>query len=241
MKHRAFAFLLILILLLPGCRKETEPPPAPSLDIRASFEPPYETTTYSIRHTTLDPKGRNLSVFFEVPVFQENIQGYQQINGFFNQMEEEFFSSDNAELSSFWEEQWLHTGRYEHRATVLTQTQKLVCVQISVSSVKARAFEWTDSYTFDVITGERLTLSELVDDPEGKALSILFKALDDSEYTDLPWGDIEERTLNDFDFYIENDTIYLAFDPYEAAMGATGSFSIPLPVTLKPEWRSDAA
>ena len=41
-----------------------------------------------IRRTTLDAQGRCLSVYFEVPVFEEATAGYRKINAFFEELTE---------------------------------------------------------------------------------------------------------------------------------------------------------
>lgn len=235
MKNRVLAAALLVTLLLAGCESKPQPPPDPSPSL-------FPTSTYSIRHTALDPQGRPLSVFLEVPVFQEEGEGYQKINAFFEQMEKDFFSPENEDLTSFWEEAEGvgYTQRSEHSAKVLFQTEKLVCVQMSVCYVAGRAFDWTDSYTFDVETGERLMLSDLVEEPEDEALSILWAAMDAAEETDpIYWDYIEDRVLDDFDFFLDNNEIYIAFDVGEATMTSVGSWNLYLPVTLKQKWRSN--
>ncbi len=123
MKCRMIALLSTLMLSLPGCMTVSAPAETPP------SEPLYKTTTYHIRHTALDPQGRQLSAFIETPVFSEEREGYQKINAFFEDMEKTFFSSENTSLASFWEEAKYsgYTERVEHSAKVLLQTEKLVC------------------------------------------------------------------------------------------------------------------
>lgn len=247
MKKRVLAAALLVALSLVGCGKvdgqvsmRSMDTPSPSPSASPFFFP---TSTYSIRHTALDPQGRPLSVFLETPVFQEEREGYHKINAFFEQMEEAFFSPENEDLTSFWEEAEGvgYTQRSEHSAKVLCQTEKLVCVQMSVYHVTGRAFDWTDSYTFDVETGERLMLSDLVEESEDEALSMIWTALENSDEADaLFWPEIKEKALDDFDFFLLNDKISLAFDPYEIAAGSVGSFDIPLSdIPLSEKWRSN--
>ncbi len=232
MNKLAFAAAFALTLFLSGCMTASAPAETPA------SESPYKTTTYHIRHTALDPQGRQLSVFIETPVFSEESEGCQKINAFFDDMEEDFFSPENTSLASFWEMDSGYTQRIEHSAKVLFQTEKLVCVQISVYYVTGRAFDWTDSYTFDVETGERLMLSDLVEEPEDEALSTIWTTLEASVVADgIFWPETKEKTLDDFDFFLQNDKIFLAFDPYEIAAGSAGSFDVLLPLDLKPEWR----
>lgn len=227
--------LALAALLLAGCESKPQPAPEPSPSL-------FATSTYSIRHTALDPQGRPLRVFLETPVFQEEGKGYQKINAFFEQMESDFFSPENEDLTSLWEEpEWAgFEQRVEYSARVLLQTEKLVCVQMSVCHVTGRAFDWTDSYTFDVETGERLMLSDLVEESEDEALSMIWTTLESLDEADtLFWSDVKEKALDDYDFFLQNDKVILAFDPYEIAAGSLGCFDIPLPVTLKQEWRSN--
>ncbi len=232
MNKRVFAAACALTLFLSGCMTVSAPAETPAP------ESPYKTTTYYIRHTALDPQGRQLSVFIETPVFSEESEGYQKINAFFEDMEKDFFSSENTTLASLWELDSGYTQRVEHSAKVLLQTEKLVCVQISVYYATGRSFDWTDSYTFDAQTGERLMLSDLVEEPEDEALDILWTTLENSQWAEpLFWDNIEDRALDDFDFFLDNDKIYIAFDVDEAAMTSTGSWTLYVPLTLKPEWR----
>lgn len=240
MKNRVLAVALLIVLFLGGCVRMDGPAPTRSVDKPSSSM--FPTKTYSIRHTVLDPQDRHLSIFFEIPVFPEEGEGYQKINTFFEQMEKDFFSPVNEELVFFWEgtEGVGYTQSMEYSAKVLLQTEKLVCVQMSVYWVTSRAFDWTDSYTFDVKTGERLMLSDLVEEPEDEALSVLWAAMESAEETDPLFGDdIKERTLDDFDFFIDNNEIYIAFDVGEASMMSTGGWNLYLPLTLKQKWRTD--
>lgn len=55
----------------------------------------------------------------------------------------------------------------------------------------------------------------------------------ENEGLDPTWGDIQERALDDFDFFIYEDGVFIHFDRYEAAAGAAGSITLPLPVSLR--------
>lgn len=246
MKKRVLAVAWLVALLLVSCvttggqvptRPVDTPSPSPSLSLFL-----FPTSTYSIRHTALDPQSRHLSVFFEVPVFQEEGEGYRKINAFFEQMEKDYFSLENEELVSLWKEREEagYTQRSEHSAKVLLQTETLVCVQMSVYHVTGRAFDWTDSYTFDVRTGERLLLSDMVEEPEDEVLSMIWTELENSKESDvLFWSKVKEKAVDDFDFFLDNDQIYIAFDVDEIAATCAGSFYMRLPATLKQEWRSN--
>ena len=74
-------------------------------------------------------------------------------------------------------------------------------------------------------------------------MKILWTAMEDSGMVDMDdtftIDSLKERTLDEFEFYVADDTVYIAFDRYEAAPGAAGSFDILLPVTLKSEYCSE--
>ena len=77
----------------PTLEPTPEPTPEPSLDPVLHY---HTTSAYDpetgIRRTTLDPQGYDLSVYFEVPVFEEDGEGYRKINAFFDELERQFFT-----------------------------------------------------------------------------------------------------------------------------------------------------
>lgn len=201
----------------------------------ATFDP--ET---NIQRTTLDPQGLDLIVYFEIPVFQEEGKGYQKINAFFENLRDDFLTPENESLTYAWmnaNDGWLM--RYCCDTIVYTQGKTLISVNISGCWTSAALNTWSDSYTFAPQTGELLTLSELIQESEEDALEILWTAMENSEIVDMDdvvIKDLKQRTLDEFEFYVADDTVYIAFDRYEAAPGAAGSFDLPLPVTLKSEY-----
>ena len=130
MRGRTLLAALVLAVLLSGCGtasvpRESVPPPSPSAAPRQQSPPApvptppaapsegrdselrYHTTSSydletGIRRTTLDAQGRCLSVYFEVPVFEEATAGYRKINAFFEELTERFFSPDNQQLTAAW-------------------------------------------------------------------------------------------------------------------------------------------
>lgn len=264
--------LALAALLLAGCESKPQPAPEPSPSLSPTATPTpvptqtpepcpesypellYHTTTSfdletSLQRTTLDPQGLDLSIFFEIPVFQEDGEGYQRINSFFETLRDDFFSPENEELADAWMLRvdcmpMQSTFHYEHNAIVWTKTKSLLSVSIAgywwMGGVNGT---WSDSYTFDPRTGEILPLSALIQESEEDALAILWTAMENSEIIDIEdtlfIDPLRPRALDEFEFYVEDDAVYIAFDRYEAAPGVAGSFEIPLPVTLKQEWRSN--
>lgn len=236
----------------------TESTPAPESSPDPELH--YRTTqTYDpetgIRRTTLDPQGYSLSLFFEVPVFEEEGEGYQKINRFFDDLERQFFSAENESLIYAWEimtrpegvhptgEQVFH---YERWASIGAHTDKLVSVFIGYEWFMGGVADYGgDSYTFRIDTGELVKLTDLVDESEEELTEMIFAALEernDQEEQERGTRSIEldrlrEYALDDFDFSVDRDgTVWIDFDKYEAAYGAYGSFDIELPITLSPKF-----
>jgi len=193
-----------------------------------------------IRHSVLDDQGQGINVSFEIPVFEETAEGWQKINAFFQELEDDFFSEKNESLLFAWERAAAVSHDtdyiYENSVTVYTKTEKLLSVGVyfywnmgGVNDTGGRC------YTFSPETGELLRLSDLVVGTEKEALEALYSALEELENEGPPlyWDKIRERTLNDLDFFIYENNVYIDFDRYEVAEGAAGSITVLLPVALK--------
>lgn len=242
----------------PEPTQVTEPTPTtgstpdPVLHYRTTRS--YDPET-GIRRTTLDPQGYYLSLFFEVPVFEEEGEGYQKINRFFDDLERQFFSAENESLLYAWEimtrPEGVHpTGeqafRYERWASTGAHTDKLVSVFIGYEWFMGGVADYGgDSYTFRIDTGELVKLTDLADESEEELIEMIFAALEernDREGREQGTRSIEldrlrEYTLDDFDFSVDKDgTVWIDFDKYEASYGAYGGFSIELPITLDPKF-----
>lgn len=191
-----------------------------------------------IRRSTLDDQGLGLDLYFEVPVFEETSIGYQKINTFFQNLEDDFFSEKNEKLLYAWDfasiiphesENFLYTNS----AIIYTNTENLLSVGIYYHWwMKGVNDTGGNCYTFSTNTGELLKLSDLIEETEQEALDRLYHTLEDIEL-DPTCCDIQKRHLDDFDFYIDDNNVFIDFDRYEAAHGAFGNFSIELPVRLK--------
>lgn len=226
-----------------------EPTPEPSRDpvLHYRTTSAYDPET-GIRRTTLDPQGYYLSVYFEVPVFEEDGEGYRKINEFFDELERQFFTRENDWLTNAWgyavepifppTKEWPYF--YERWASVGAHTGKLVSVFIGYQWMMGGVLDCGgDSYTFRTDTGELVKLTDLVDETEEELIELIFAALEAQNEED--WGINVERlqdyALDDFEFNIDEDgTIWINFDRYEAAYGAYGAFSVELPVTLNPKF-----
>ena len=239
--------------VVPSLEPTPLPSPEPSLDpvlhyrTTVSYDP--ET---GIRRTTLDPQGYNLSVYFEVPVFEEEGEGYQKINAFFDELERQFFTPENESLSGEYGA-WYYTTIaptallakeypffYERWASVQTHTDKLVSVFIGYQWMMGGVGDYGgDSYTFRTDTGELVGLIDLVDETEEERIELIFAALEmrNEEDGGIEVDRLQDYALDDFQFNVDNDgAVWINFDKYEAAYGAYGGFDIKLPVTLNPKF-----
>ena len=55
----------------------------------------YETRDWYILHTELDRPDLSLVAYHEIPVFQEESEGYRRINAFFEEKTRAFFGPEN--------------------------------------------------------------------------------------------------------------------------------------------------
>lgn len=208
----------------------------PGLDypVIVSYDPAAQ-----IQRTTLDTGDLDLSVYLEVPVFQDAGQGYQRINSFFQDVRGEFFSYSNESLESIFEiagdPAYPADGYlYENNAAIHCQEGGLVSVSIYYSWYMGGVMDYgSDCYTFRTSTGELLALTDVTSASEQELREAVRDAL---EKQDEGMGDIDgsvaERELDSYDFYIQDGRIYLSFDKYEASYGAYGAFDVELEVPL---------
>lgn len=223
---------------------ETAPAPEPSPE---AVELNYQTTTSydaetGIRRTTLDPQGLDLSVFYEIPVFERTGEGYRKINEFFEELEKPFFTPENNSLTGAWEYRngipMPYTFCYENAAAIMTQTDKLVSISIQSFWYMGGVNDtWSESYTFDTETGELLNLTDVAVGTEEEIDAVIRATLRTAEEEMGIEADLVSDYLpNDFEFYVNEGKVYLCFDRYEAAIGAAGSFTVELPVTIDPKF-----
>ena len=124
-------------------------------------------------------------------------------------------------------------------------TGQISCNQNGILSVKLTE-EWYmggvynvnyHGENFDLETGERLELTDWFSMSEEETLEYLknqTKAYMDG-HPDAGWNSTAEETVNSytldqFEFYIEEDTVNLCYPTYELGYGATGPVVIPCPM-----------
>ena len=205
----------------------------------------YDPNTH-IRRTTLDTGSDPIEIYFEIPVFEEAGAGYQKINDFFRNRQEQFFAGGFDEERRIARESNPYNETYFDywEAGVMSQTEKLVCVQLVNQSHMGGPHpnsEWV-SYTFRADTGEALTLTQAADgspeEIEQFMLSYL-SGLNAGEYDGLIDMDFfQGYGADDYTFYIEDGRIFVGFNRYEGIPYFAGELpGVELPMGLKAELR----
>ena len=189
----------------------------------------------------MDTQEYPLTCSFEIPKFEETTEGYRAINAFFQDLRDAFFDPEGGEATALgaWAA-WDNVvagdkpaGRYfyERSVRVLTQTDTLVSVYLDWYWYMGGVNDTGgDCYNFDPATGERLYLSDLIAQPEDKALALIRSVIEENGYGG---ASVEGRALDSFDFYVDEGKVFLQFDRYEITIGAGGSPVLELPVKLK--------
>lgn len=210
-----------------------------------------EDATFSmeghILRMTLDSRGYDIEIYYEIPVFDDEDAGYQKINGFFRRLLDQFTDPENETLAMVWEtvsEYPPEADMYYHNvsAQINEQTDKYVSISQTFSSYLGGVMESeTTYYNFRTDTGEELLLTDLLDGTEEEIKEMVIDALEMEiqDAADIE-GTIRGYAVEDFNFYILDGQVYLCFAPYEIygmMYGPQVPFEIGLPSELKAEWR----
>lgn len=249
----------LALALLAGCAApvpEETAAPAPTSTVEAAASPEvtapplptdylstycYLSPTTHLEKTVLDTKGYPLTCSFEIPRFKETTEGYRAINAFFQDLRDTFFDPEGGEATdpgawAAWDsvvagDRPAVRSFYERSVRVLTKTDTLVSVYLDWYWYMGGVNDTGgDCYNFDPATGERLYLSDLIAEPEDKALALIRSAVEEHG---CGGASVEGRALDSFDFYVDEGKVFLQFDRYEITIGAGGSPVLELPVTLK--------
>lgn len=229
---------------------QTQDSPAATAVPSPSAEPtptPFAPLQPEVVRTELEPPIDNATVYFEIPVFADATGGYAVINDFFQQKQEEFFSPENETLAGLPEiaaqmQETLpgDTCFYASTAAVHDSTEQVFSVSLNSSMYFGGVATGESAcYTFDPQTGEQLSLADLVSVGSVEELKELIVQALMEQYPGMESrGDILDNvynldyTLDDFNFYVQDNLVWIDFDKYEIAEGAAGAFSISLPLTL---------
>ena len=184
-----------------------------------------------------------LEIFYEIPVFDQEGEGYQRINQFF-QKKQDAFLEDTETISE--EKELSLTANYYNEifcdtwyASVPAHTDKLVSVILSQAYHMGGPHPWTglETYVFRTDTGAELFLSDVAD---GTAWEISSAIMADAQRQDpdgnfIDFETLRGRRLEEFRFYIQDGKIIIIFDTYECTLFRAMIEEIELPMGLKPE------
>lgn len=246
------AVLLPKVLDRPTAQATPSQPAAqtasPTAQPTPSAEPtpqPFTAQQPNVVRTELTPPIAGAEVYFEIPVFEDDTGGYAVINEFFRQKQEEFFSPSNQMLADLPEMAANNTTGdtyfYATSATVYDCTDQIFSVSLNNSMYFGGVASGEGAcYTFDPKTGEQLSLSDLVDagsveDLKELIIQGLLEEYPGIESREDILTNVRELdySMDDFKFYVKDGQVWIDFDKYEIADGASGIFSVPLPLSLK--------
>ncbi len=215
----------------------------------ASPEDAAVSTDGNIRRTTLDSRGYDIEIWYEIPAFEENTDGYKTINAEYEARLDAFMKDESGELADLWEiveanPPVSESYRYTVSAKVKAQAARYVSVE-QVFSMYLGGMDggehYYDNYRTD--TGERLLLTDLLEEPEEQIKEMITDTLTQADpYTEETGvlNEIRSRDIGEFDFYIADGHIYVCFPPYDLygmSYGEDAPVEIELPSELKAEWK----
>lgn len=201
----------------------------------------------NIQRTTLDPKGYDIEIYYEIPVFEETTDGYKAINAAFRELRDSFVNSGEAGPDGIWEIVEPNPPVSEHyyytvSAEVMEQTDRYVSIRQTLDMyLGGIGGSETMYYNYRADTGEGLLLTDVLDGTEERIKRMTAVALEDTEPSAKDAGASEmvlAREISDFDFYIEDGAVHVCFDPYDVygmAYGPGIPIDVKLPVGLKGE------
>lgn len=236
--------LLCCLALLGGCAK-TDAPAAP--EPSAQTEQSAAALTYEIEHTDLS-EGLPVEMFFEIPVFSGESDAARRINADLADVKRAYLENDApAVLETVREMTGTEYGPTPEApycnartATVHTCDAALVSVTIAYDWYMGGVMDYgVDSYAYDAVTGERLTLRDLIDAPDDDIRASIADAFlaqypdsEDAGVTEPPADAIRAMDVADFHFYVEDGKAHVVFNKYEITCGAAGMFDVVLPDAL---------
>lgn len=205
----------------------------------------YDPNTF-IRRTTLDPAGDPIEIYYEIPVFPQEGEGYAAINAFFQAKQDEFFAEGFDEMRRVAREE----NHYDEvffdywDARVLTQTDKLVCVQMGSQyhSGGPHPNSQLEAYTFRADTGEVLSLSDAADGSPEEIRQFMLSYLSElnaGEYDGLiDLNFFQGYGADDYSFCVQDGKLSVFFNRYEGIPYFAGELpAVELPMGLKAELR----
>ncbi len=202
-----------------------------------------------IRRTAIDSRGYDIEIWYEIPAFPENTGGYKKINAEYEARLDAFVQDESGELADLWEiveanPPVSESYRYTVSAEIKSHTAQYVSVE-QCFSMYLGGMDGTEYYydNYRTDTGERLLLTDLLEEPEGRIKEMIAEALAQADpYTEETGvlNEIKDRDIGAFDFYIADGHIYVCFTPYDLygmSYGDDAPVEVELAAGLRAEWR----
>jgi len=198
----------------------------------------YDPQTH-IRRTTLNTGLKNLEIYYEIPVFPDPSGVYRDINRFFQEMEDEFFSEggEAASMIAYRQETDLdETFATTYDAEVHTDGDGLVSVSLYnyYHGGGPHPNTYQESYTFRTDTGELVKLTDLINGTPDEIRTLIADALEpDYALESSERASILAYDIDSIHFWVEDESVWVYFNAYEISYYARGSFQCRLDVPLK--------
>ena len=207
------------------------------------------STEGDIRRTTVDSRGYDIEIWYEIPDFPEDTDGYKAVNAFFEGLQDAFLNDESGELADLWDivegnPPTSESYYYTVSAEIKSRTARYVSVsQTQEMYLGGMRENGSRYYNFRTDTGEALRLTDILEGTEEQIKGQIADAVAAADpYTEETGAldDIRGRDTGEFDFYISDGHIYLSFDTYDlygTAYGGDPPVEVELPAELKAEWR----
>lgn len=207
------------------------------------------STEGDIRRTTVDSRGYDIEIWYEIPDFPEDTDGYKAVNAFFEGLQDAFLNDESGELADLWDIVEANPPASEsYYYTVSAEVKSRTAKYVSVSQTQEMylgGMRESESryYNFRTDTGEVLTLTDILEGTEEQIKGQIADAVAAADpYTEETGAldAIRSRDTGEFDFYMSDGHIYLSFDTYDlygTAYGGDPPVEVELPAELKAEWR----
>lgn len=207
------------------------------------------STEGDIRRTTVDSRGYDIEIWYEIPDFPEDTDGYKSVNAFFEGLQDAFLNDESGELADLWDiVEGNPPSSESYYYTVSAEVKSRTARYVSVSQTQEMylgGMRESESryYNFRTDTGEALRLTDILEGTEEQIKGQIADAVAAADpYTEETGAldDIRSRDIGEFDFYLSDGHIYLSFDTcdlYGTAYGGDPPVEVELPAELKAEWR----
>ncbi len=180
----------------------------------------------------------NLSQYFEKVVILDEGENLQNINKLISNEAESFIKEAKENEAFVLDEKYAFDMRYtnHHSAHIAKNSDGILSIKMTTEWFMGGVANM-DTYglNYDLNTGEVLKLNEYLNMSKNETEELLKteskKHIKDGYYENAE-EIIDNYKLEDFSYYIANETIYLCYSTYTLAPGAAGAVIIEIDVPL---------